>query len=284
MANHPYRGLWAAIATMHGKERAIAPSLCQWFNMTVTTAPGIDTDALGTFTGEVPREGTMLDAARVKARLAIKRTGAHLGIGSEGAFGPDPLIPFVAVGRELIVMIEAATGHEIVVQRTTPTNFDHVVTAPGADITTFLARVGFPSHAVIVRRDQPGNAADIAKGVSDLFELSMEIIRMAALSSSGRVRIETDMRAQLNPTRMASIAWTARWLALRAARCCPQCCKPGFGLIEVERGLTCRDCGEPTQLIVAERHRCTSCGHSIRKRVRASHLRAEPTWCNACNP
>ena len=59
---HPYRGLWAAVATMHGKERAIAPPLCQWFDMTISTAPGIDTDALGTFTGEIARKGTMRDS------------------------------------------------------------------------------------------------------------------------------------------------------------------------------------------------------------------------------
>ncbi len=66
LAAHPYRGLWAAIATMHGKEHAIAPALCGWFDMTVTVAPGIDTDALGTFTGEIARAGTMVDAARAK--------------------------------------------------------------------------------------------------------------------------------------------------------------------------------------------------------------------------
>lgn len=105
--DHPYRGRWAAIATMHGKERAIAPVLCRWFDMAVTTAPGVDTDAFGTFTGEISRQGTMLDAARAKARIAIARTGAPIGIGSEGAFGPDPEVPLVVSGRELLLLREA---------------------------------------------------------------------------------------------------------------------------------------------------------------------------------
>lgn len=283
LARHPYRGLWAAIATMHGKERALAPPLSQWFGMTVTAAPNIDTDALGTFTGEIARKGTMLDAARAKARLAIERTGAPLGIGSEGAFGPDPLCPFIAAGRELIVMIEAATGHEIVVHRRTPTNFDHVVVAPKDDIGAFLTRIGFPEHALVVRPDG-AKAADIAKGIRDHQRLTEEIARLAKLSPDGRVRLETDMRAHLNPTRMTAINRTARWLALRVARCCHACSTPGFGIIDVERGLPCNGCNEPTQLIVAEKHGCGACKFSMRRRIRPAGLRAEPLWCQECNP
>ncbi|MFN3868141.1 MAG: DUF6671 family protein, partial [Hyphomicrobiaceae bacterium] len=148
---HPYQGRWVAIATMHGKERAIAPALCRCFGMAITTAPGVDTDALGTFTGEIPRHGTMLEVARQKATLAIARTGAPIGIGSEGAFGPDPLIPFAASGRELLVLREAETGREIVVSRRTPTNFDHMVATADDDLTAFLTRVRYPAHALVVR-------------------------------------------------------------------------------------------------------------------------------------
>jgi hypothetical protein len=283
LAWHPYRGLWAAVATMHGKERALAPPLCQWFGMTVTTVPGIDTDALGTFTGEIARKGTMLDAARVKARLALERTGAHFGIGSEGAFGPDPLCPFIAAGRELIVMIEAASGHEIVVHRRTPTNFDHVTTAPGDDIEAFLKRAGFPAHALIARPEVV-LSGEIVKGVRDPRTLDTALARLATLSPDGRVRLETDMRAHLNPTRMTAINRTARWLALRVARCCPACDTPGFGLIDVERGLPCSACGEPTRLITAEKHGCGACKFSMRRRIRPAGLRAEPMCCQECNP
>lgn len=44
---------------MHGKERLIALPLCPWFNITVSTALGIDTDALGTFAGKIARKGTL---------------------------------------------------------------------------------------------------------------------------------------------------------------------------------------------------------------------------------
>ena len=66
---HPFHGQRAAIATMHGGERVVGPALAQWFGLRLDRAEGVDTDTLGTFTGEIERQGSMLDAARAKARL-----------------------------------------------------------------------------------------------------------------------------------------------------------------------------------------------------------------------
>ena len=121
---HPFAGRRAAIATMHGKERVIGPILKRWFGMEIETAEGVDTDALGTFTGEIPRLGDMRDAARAKARLAIERTGVAIGLGSEGAFGPHPVAPFLASGLEVLLLLDVETNLEIVAQRRTATNYD----------------------------------------------------------------------------------------------------------------------------------------------------------------
>ena len=48
---------------MHGKERVIAPVLFERLGLRVEVAKGIDTDQLGTFAGEIPRVGTMLEVA-----------------------------------------------------------------------------------------------------------------------------------------------------------------------------------------------------------------------------
>jgi hypothetical protein len=278
---HPYRGKWAAIATMHRKDHAIAGALGYAFNMTITTAPGINTDDLGTFTGEVERKGTMIDAARTKALLAIKHTGAPLGIGSEGSFGPDPHLPFLASGLEVLLLREAATGHEVIVSRRTPTNYDHAIVGPADDLTPFLARVGFPAHAVVVQ-PEPRGSRPIAKGLTSSQALAAALDR--AWAATGKAMITTDMRAHLNPTRMAAIGRTSKWLALRTARRCPACGKAGFGVVDVERGLRCRDCGEPTRLIRAEIHGCTACGTRLKRRERSPTLNADPTWCPVCNP
>ncbi|NHB77752.1 hypothetical protein [Rhodobacter calidifons] len=55
-----------ALGTMHGKAAAIAPPLAR-LGIAVVVPEGLDTDRFGTFTGEVPRAGGMVEAARAKA-------------------------------------------------------------------------------------------------------------------------------------------------------------------------------------------------------------------------
>jgi ribosomal protein L37E len=280
---HPFQGQRAAIATMHGKERVVAPLLAQWFGLRLERAEGVDTDALGTFTGEIERNGSMLDAARAKAQLAIERTGARLGLGSEGAFGPHPLMPMIPSGLELMVLIDSETNHEIAVHLRTSTNYDSTL-APGGDLSPFLARVGFPDHAVIVRPQKGAERAAVVKGLVAPQALRDAIDAMAARSVTRKALVQTDMRAHLNPTRMRAITHVTKALALRVARLCPVCGSPGFGRVKVKRGLPCRECGSPTDLVQAEVHACGRCGYREDKRQRPVTLRADPTWCPLCNP
>jgi hypothetical protein len=53
---------------MHGKEQAIAPVFVATLNVIVAPAKGVATDALGTFSCEIPRHGTML--RRLSSRRA----------------------------------------------------------------------------------------------------------------------------------------------------------------------------------------------------------------------
>ena len=48
-----------AIATMHGKKHAVDEPPSRWLGAAMTVVPGIDTDAFGTFTGEIVRHGTI---------------------------------------------------------------------------------------------------------------------------------------------------------------------------------------------------------------------------------
>ena len=58
---------------MHGKWAVIAPAMQAHTGLLVQSNSEIDTDALGTFTGEIARENDMLQTAIRKARLT-----AHL--------------------------------------------------------------------------------------------------------------------------------------------------------------------------------------------------------------
>jgi hypothetical protein len=95
---------------MHGKEQAIAPVFLAILNVIVAPAEGVDTDALGTFSGETPRRGTMLETAIAKARLGIERARLPFGIASEGSFGPHPLFPIIPAGFELLALVDDERG------------------------------------------------------------------------------------------------------------------------------------------------------------------------------
>lgn len=279
--DHPYRGLWTAIATMHRKEEAIAPVLCRWFGMTVTNAPNVNTDKFGTFTGEILRVGSMVDAARAKAMLAIEHTGAPLGLGSEGSFGPDPHFPFLASGLEVLLLRDARTEQEIVISRRSNTNFNQITLDRGQEFEKFLHQVGFPDHGVIVQSEHFAEGL-IFKGLRSFAEVERSLSRV--FSTSRKAVVTTDMRAHLNPTRMKAIARAAKYLALRIARLCPNCSSPGFGPTDAIRGLPCRVCGLPTRLVQAEVHSCSACRFKTLRHERSNAMRADPQFCIYCNP
>ena len=272
LADHPYRGQIVALATQHGKARAIAPPLHRRLGLTITPV-AIDTDAFGTFTGTRPRSGTAAEAALAKARAGMAAAGLPLGLASEGSFGPHPWLPFGAGGVETLAFIDAARGLELTLSSVSRrTNFAHL-DVDGTDLAPFLARVGFPAHALVVKG---GDGAVLASGLQDAALL-------ARLAKPG-TRLETDMRAHLNPTRMAAIRALAGRLAARLAVPCPACGCPGFGETDVLRGLPCEGCGQPTQGIQAIIASCSLCGHGETRGRPDGMTMASPANCDWCNP
>jgi len=280
-----YRHETFAMATMHAKERAVARPLSRWLGSAVKVAPGIDTDAFGTFTSDILRRGTMLDAARAKALAAIEATGLDLGLGSEGSFGPHPFVPFIPGGTEVLLCHDRRRRlkiHELLI--TDRTNYQSCDCRPGQDITDFLTRVRFPSHAVVISPKAPVQAGKIVKGITCATRLAEAIEQAAPASRDGQALVVTDMRAHLNPTRMASIRALSTRLARRLATPCPACAAPGFGAVGVLRGLPCGWCGEPTQLVIAELLRCAKCGFEGSRTVKDRPETADPGQCQYCNP
>ncbi len=282
---HSYAGRSAVLATMHRKEEAIAPALMSTLGLIVTPTPGLDTDQLGTFSGEIPREGTMLEVAVRKARLGMIAMGLPFGLASEGTFGPHPAIPFLPAGVELLVFVDDERGivvYENLVAETT--NFDHLAVLPDETLEPFLERVGFPTHGLVVRPNEGRPNTALAKGIIDRNRLARAIAEAAAVSSDGRARLETDMRAHLNPTRMKSLAALAERLAQRLAMFCPACDAPGFGRTGMRTGLRCSDCGAPTEMVAAEIFSCPNCEYG-EERPRSDGLQSTSArYCSECNP
>lgn len=102
-----------ALLTQHGKERVIAPLLDAALGMRVERVDGYDTDRLGTFTREIARAGTQLEAARRKAHIGMELAGLPLGLASEGSFGPDPVAGLLPWNVEILVFVDRERGLEI---------------------------------------------------------------------------------------------------------------------------------------------------------------------------
>lgn len=273
----PYEGSRAALATCHGKAQAIAPPLAAWTGLALVVPEGLDTDSLGTFTGEVTRPAPMRETARMKARLGMAASGLPFGIASEGSFGPHPVLPFVAAAHELLLLVDDVQGIEIAeVQTSENTNFATLDITPGDDLEAFLSRVGFPEHALIVRAGKT-----LTKGIHSPALLTETIARGLR---EGPVRIETDMRAHMNPTRMKEIARLADTFARRIATACPVCAAPGFGIIRSMPGLPCCVCATPTPLVRARVMGCARCGHEALHPRTDGRNAAAAAECPECNP
>ena len=267
-----------AIATKHRKELQFGPPLTALgFDVTVAE---VDTDELGTFTGEIARPANQLDTARRKARWAIEHTGVRFGLASEGAFGPHPDVPFIAVGVELAVLIDDVDGIEVIERLVCrDINFAHLELTSTEIPETFLTTVRFPTHALIVSPTK--SEGPFIKGIVDRSELDSAVA--SSIATHGTACVQSDMRAHLNPTRQRALAQLAELLAARIGTACASCAAPGWGVIGTEPGLPCEWCGSPTALIAADRYGCASvaCDH---EEVQLRGGVAPAGACTHCNP
>jgi hypothetical protein len=283
---HPYDGQIAVLTTMHGKEEAIAAPFRQILGVQLIVPEGLNTDTLGTFSREVEREHSALDTLRLKVKMGLEMTGEKLGVGTEASFGPDPMIPFIARHHEMMLWRDDLNGIEVVEQMSThQTNYEQVtLDRVDESLTDFLHRVQFPSHKVIVMPNVADEPGLIFKGISDLMALESQIRRCIQHSKDGQALVQTDMRAMMNPTRMRVISELAERLAKRLLRRCDQCASPGWGYVDVQRGLPCEQCGRPTQLISSTIEGCPSCDHQLLVAREDGLQFASAAHCNWCNP
>ena len=275
-----YAGQRIALLTQHGKEQVIAPVLEHALGCRVERVAGYDTDLLGTFTRDIPRAGTQLEAARKKARIGMDMTGLPLGVASEGSFGPDPFTGMYPWNVEFLIWLDDVQALEVVGVAQGAANFAQLLARDWAATEVFARRWRFPEHHLVVR---PGADTDlrIRKGIASWVDLEANFTW--ALELSGVVFLETDVRAHANPTRMANIRKAAEDLAKKLRSQCPECAAPGFWITEHVPGLPCEDCGEPTRETQADVLGCVKCPHrSIRERT--DRGTTDPSRCDYCNP
>jgi hypothetical protein len=270
-----------ALLTQHGKEGVIAPVLAEQLGCRVEKVEGFDTDLLGTFTRDIARAGSQLDAARKKARIGMELSGFSIGIASEGSFGTDPFTGMLPWNRELLIWIDDRIGIEIVATSARKTNFSHRLVDSWEEAEDFARSIGFPEHRLVVRPEDK-NHPELRKGLADWASLQDAVTWALNSAPNQRAFIETDMRAFANPTRMENIRLAAEDLAWRLTSLCPACGVPGFSRVGLVRGLPCEDCGTPTNEAKADILRCVRCEHQMR--VEREREYASARFCGYCNP
>jgi hypothetical protein len=271
-----------AIATMHQKETVIAPLLQQAFASTCLLPKNINTDLLGTFSGEIERKDTPLNTARKKCLLAMELTGCDLAIASEGSFGSHPVYFFSPANEELVLLVDKKNNLEIfAIELSTDTNIDGILVESLQETEAFASKIKFPSHGLIVRDKKDSNRI-IHKDI--LTNSALKKIVSKVLSEYGSAWIETDMRAMRNPTRMNVIQKATKNLISKIESKCPACNLPGFWIIAGEKGLPCSSCNSPTNSTLAHLYGCVKCSYQERKEFPNLKLFEDPTFCDYCNP
>jgi hypothetical protein len=270
------------LLTQHGKERVIAPVLDAALGCRVERVTGYDTDILGTFTREIPRAGTQLEAARKKAHIGMKLSGLPLGLASEGSFGPDPMVGMFPWNVEYLIFIDEQAGLEIVGLAQGKANHTHLLTGEWETAKAFARQAGFPAHHLVVRPEGE-NDPRIRKGIAAWADLEAAFAWAQTQSASDLVFLETDLRAHANPTRMEMIRLAAEDLVKKLLSPCPACGAPGFWIVERIAGLPCGDCDAPTRVIRADVYGCVKCSHRL-TRERTEPPYADPGRCDYCNP
>jgi hypothetical protein len=282
-SNNFFEGRTVVLATMHGKEKVIAPILEKELGVKVIIPQNFDSDQFGTFTRDKARTGSQLEAARFKALAAMKLTGADIGVASEGSFGTDPSIPFIQSNLELVILIDTKNNLEIRGYHRTPdTNMSGRYVTSVEEAIRFADEVGFPDHAVVVRKSEKRNSY-IQKGIQSRDELVREVKKLLSGIFTRRVYIETDMRAHMNPTRMDKIEHATNNLISNINSLCPECGAPGFVMSEVKSYMRCGQCDRPTKSPLSHMWRCQKC-NTEKTITRNDKEYEDPGMCTWCNP
>jgi hypothetical protein len=279
---HPYAGKRIGLATIHAKERAVAPPFRRLIGAEVVVAPNLDTDTLGTFSGEIPRPDALIETSLLKAEMVFQTTDVDCAVASEGSYGPIDRVPLNPGGVEIMAFVDRKRGLRLVETLATHrTNWRIArfgVGAPG--VPELLKSMGFPEYGVfVIANSDPGHPI---KGLAAVGDVVAAVDREARRSDDGTAIIIADMRAHRNPTRMKVLRALSWKLAKRLSRVCPKCDAPGFGHIQSRRGLPCEGCGEPTHWIDFEIDGCAACGHAVARPRKDGRTAAPRLSCKVC--
>lgn len=270
------------IATKHKKEQVLASILEAELGVNCVVSEKIDTDKLGTFSGEIDRQEDPQTTARKKCLMAIEATGCDLAIASEGTFGMHPEIFFLPANEELLLFLDKKNNLEIF-SRELSTETNHCASEIHSveGLLTFAEKAGFPLHGIILKKSK-NDFSDMVKGIIQKEKLVSTFEKL--FNKYGKVYAETDMRAMYNPTRMKVIEKVAHKLIEKINSICPNCKTPGFGITNAKQGLPCELCNTPTRSTLSYEYTCQKCSFVKVEKFPHGKTKEEATFCDVCNP
>jgi len=277
-----FKGRKIVIATMHNKEKVIAPLLEQHFGVSCITASQLNTDCFGTFSGEVERKLSPLEVLREKCYAAMDLENCDMAIASEGSFGCHPIYHFTNADDEFVMFIDRKNNIEIVDRElSVKTNLNASYLNDIDELLEFAEKCQFPSHGLILKNKET-EYSYLEKGITSKEKLIQCFNE--CMSIHGSVFIETDMRAMFNPTRMEVIARATEKLCEKINSTCPNCLFPGYSVQKVHAGLPCESCSLPTKSTKALVYQCNSCLYEEIKEFPHGKYMEDPMYCDFCNP
>ena len=278
MSQHPYCGISAAFATKHLKEEVVAPIFAS-IGIEVMV-PQVDTDLLGTFSGEIPRTGSPKEIVLKKAHLGISESGLSYAIASEGTVGPDPMIPFVISDIECMAWVDTKRNIEVVeFYQSLEIVASTITIGKGDSLADFLKSADFPNHSLIAKSES--GVGKIYKGINTFESLELAINEL--LEKGEKLILESDLRANHSPSRQKNIAIVAQRLVDRLKVLCPKCQTPGWGVVGYLYGASCRECRRVEEKsVLGKILGCASCEHKVEMKNDRKFI--DPAECSFCNP
>lgn len=270
-----------ALGSMHHKELVMEPVLREAFDIEMVVPQAIDTDQLGTFTGEIERKNSPIECAKQKCLMAMENLGLDIGIATEGSFGQHPLVFFSQGHQEIVVLIDKK--YDLVLTAsvlTTNTIFSGRLIQSLDELREFCKQVEFP-HQGLILKDKEEDFSILFKGISS--EDKLEKLTSPFFKRQQPFWLETDMRAMFSPSRMKVIKEATKKMVDKMTSCCPECNVPGFSKVRGVEGLKCSHCGLPTKLFKEHEFQCVKCDYTLRSKNGVPE-QADPTYCDFCNP
>lgn len=277
-----YEGRQVVLLTKHGKQDLLKDAFESDLGCSLIHTDAYDTDQLGTFTREVGRAGSQLEAARRKARIGMELTGVSIGIASEGSFGPDPYAGFFTWNTEILLWVDDELGIEVTGIANGPAQSIHREVKTVKELLGFAREAKFPEHHLVLRPEHQDHP-HIYKNISDEQRLLNAFLAAKELSLNGAVFVENDLRAFCNPSRQEIIKKAAKDLVQKLRSTCPACSTPGYWRTKRIPGLRCSFCNQKTRLPVAEVWNCQACAYQNQQEIKSDQF-ADPSKCDICNP